>query len=57
MLEHLGDGPVVPLAELFDNSASASIAKLRHVTETLFGAEYRLYFCDLCQSSAPFFQR
>lgn len=57
MLEHLGDGPGVPAAELFDYSASASIAKLRHVTETLFGAECRLYFCDLCQSSAPFFQR
>ena len=57
MLEHLGDGLSVPAAELFDYSASVSIAKLRHVTETLFGAECRLYFCDLCQSSAPFFQR
>jgi|307.fasta_scaffold65561_3 hypothetical protein len=57
MLEHLKDGLSVPAAELFDYSASASIAKLRHVTETLLGLSAGFYFCDLCQSSAPFFQR
>ena len=57
MLEHLGDGLSVPAAELFDYSASASIAKLRHVTETLLGLSAGFYFCDLFQSSAPFFQR
>ena len=57
MLEHLGDGLGVPAAELFDYRASASIAKLRHVTETLLGLSAGFYFCDLCQSSAPFFQR
>ena len=57
MLEHLKDGLSVPAAELFDYRASASIAKLRHVTETLLGLSAGFYFCDLCQSSAPFFLR
>src|SRR5215469_17024126 len=57
ILDHSGDGLRVPAAKLFDYSASLSIGELRHVTEVLFRAERRFYFRDLCQSSAPFFQR
>jgi hypothetical protein len=46
----------VPGAKLFDYNTSACIGELRHVTEILRGGSRR-YFCDLCQSSAPFFQR
>jgi len=46
----------VPSAEVLDNSISVCIGKLRHVTEILREPSRR-YFRDLCQSSAPFFQR
>ena len=46
----------VPRAKLFDGNTSVGVDKRRHVTVILKGPSRR-YFCDLCQSSAPFFQR
>ena len=56
VFDHLGDRLRIPRAKLFDYNTSVCIRKLRHVIEVLLGGS-GFYFCDLCQSNAPFFQR
>lgn len=46
----------IPRTKLFGYNISVCVGELRHVTEILKGLE-PAYFCDLFQSSAPFFQR
>ncbi len=55
-LDHLGDRLRVPGTKEFDNNMSACVGELRHLNNVLKSLRWR-YFRDLCQSSAPFFQR
>src|SRR5208282_1337922 len=56
ILDHLGDRLHVPGTKAFDNNMSACVGELRHLNNVLKSLRWR-YFRDLCQSSAPFFQR
>src|SRR5208337_3778689 len=55
-LDHLRYRLRVPGAKVFDYNLSACVGELRHLNKVLKGLCWR-YFRDLCQSSAPFFQR
>src|SRR5208282_1991345 len=56
VFDHLGDRLGVPGTKVLDYKLSACVGELRHLNKVLKGLCWR-YFRDLCQSSAPFFQR